>query len=362
MVGVLSRWSASSLDLIAIPENPVPEGAIMSAVRARDGADLRVARWVTEGSRGTVALLTGRAEFIEKYFEVIGELLARGFDVVAMDWRGQGLSVRELANPRKGHIDDFAIYERDLDSLTQQILVPFCPRPWFGLGHSMGAAILIAQSQSGQSPFDRLVLTAPMIDLCRLPFRRWAPLLAEGLDIIGLGGAFVPGGRASSILSGPFAGNPLTSDPRRFARTAAIAKAAPQLTVGDPTIGWANAAFRLMRQFTDADYPRRTPTPTLIFAAGGDRVVSTPAIERFASRLKVGRFLTIPAAEHEILMERDPIRELFWAGFDAFIPGTALAPAPEAAPGKSRRFWWRGKAKTPKAAAEASAARFSPMP
>jgi lysophospholipase len=26
-------------------------------------------------------------------------------------------------------------------------------------------------------------------------------------------------------------------------------------------------------------------------------------------------------ARHEILMERDPLRELFWAAFDAFLPG-----------------------------------------
>ena len=32
--------------------------------------------------------------------------------------------------------------------------------------------------------------------------------------------------------------------------------------------------------------------------------------------------IVIPGARHEILMERDAIREQFWAAFDAFIPGT----------------------------------------
>ena len=50
-----------------------------------------------ERPRGTVVLLTGRGEFIEKYAtEVVGELLERGFAVVALDWRGQGLSDRPL--------------------------------------------------------------------------------------------------------------------------------------------------------------------------------------------------------------------------------------------------------------------------
>jgi lysophospholipase len=32
----------------------------------------------------------------------------------------------------------------------------------------------------------------------------------------------------------------------------------------------------------------------------------------------------IPGARHELLMERNSLRELFWAAFDAFIPGSAV--------------------------------------
>jgi len=39
----------------------------------------------------TILLLAGRGEFIEKYAtEIVGELLERGFAVIAADWRGQG--------------------------------------------------------------------------------------------------------------------------------------------------------------------------------------------------------------------------------------------------------------------------------
>ena len=87
------------MELIATSDNPVPPGAIVSAVRAVDGITLRVARWVpSRATAGTVAVFPGRAEFIEKYFEVISELLARNFTVIAMDWRGQGMSARELDN------------------------------------------------------------------------------------------------------------------------------------------------------------------------------------------------------------------------------------------------------------------------
>jgi lysophospholipase len=64
-----------------------------------------------------------------------------------------------------------------------------------------------------------------------------------------------------------------------------------------------------------------------VVAAGDDPVCATPAIERFAARLKSGHAIVLPGARHEILMERDPIREQFWAAFDAFIPGTRLPGA-----------------------------------
>jgi lysophospholipase len=326
------------MEIFETPDNPVPPGAIVSPVRTIDDVLLRVVRWVPEGEpRGTVAILQGRTEFIEKYFEVVDELLARGFVVVAMDWRGQGLSDRALKDARKGHVDDFAFFERDLDALHQQVLQFLCPEPWFALGHSMGGAILLAQARAGRSPFARMVLSAPMIDIAGLRFPRLIRALMEGLDMVGLGTAYVPGGSRRATLEGGFADNDLTSDPVRFARLARILQAAPQLGLGGPTVGWLNAAFRLMDEFADAEYPRRTFTPTLVIGAGADRVVFGPALERFATRLKVGQLIMIPGAQHEILVERDSIRAQFWAAFDAFIPGQHSSVASLEAEAEAKR-------------------------
>lgn len=308
--------------LVATPDNPIPEGAVVTTVRAVDGVKLRAAHWVPPvAPRGTVAILGGRAEFIEKYFEVIQDLLDRGFAVATIDWRGQGGSARQLRNPRKGHIDDFSLYERDLDALTSEVLGPSCPRPWFGLCHSMGGAILLAAARAGRCPFERLVMTSPMIGLARFRQTGLARIVTEALDAIGLGGAFVPGGNSRIGSIAPFAGNPLTSDPVRYARTAGVLAADPTVGLGWPTVGWLHAALRLMREFEDPDFPRRTLTPILVVAAGADRVADTRAAERFASRLRAGRLVVIDAAEHEIMVERDVFRERFWAAFDAYIPG-----------------------------------------
>ena len=49
-------------------------------------------------ARGTAVILTGRAEFIEKYEETVADLAAAGFAVAIFDWRGQGGSDRGSHN------------------------------------------------------------------------------------------------------------------------------------------------------------------------------------------------------------------------------------------------------------------------
>ena len=126
------------------------------------------------------------------------------------------------------------------------------------------------------------------------------------------------------MASHPFAGNPLTSDPVRYARTGAIIETEPALGVGSPTIAWTAAAFRAMRDFTDPAFPAKIRQPLLLIAAGRDEVVSIPAIEQFAIRLRAGTHLIVPGARHELMMEQDRFREQFWAAFDAFVPGSPL--------------------------------------
>ncbi len=309
------------LELVATPDNPLPDGAAVLGVRTRDGRQLRVATFACPDARGTVALLQGRAEFIEKYFETIEDLRARGFNVVAMDWRGQGLSERELDNPLKGHVDDFAHYQRDLEALIETVLRPSWPQPWYGLAHSMGAAILLEEAHINRSAFQRLVLSAPMIDFYGLRFPRGSRWLADTLDMLGFGAMLIPGGSLESIVNAPFEENKLTTDPRRLARGQAILRAAPQLGVGDPTVGWVNAAFRQMKRFEAPEYMLRSRTPMLVFTSGRDEIVSTPAIERFTQRVDLATLVPIAGARHEIMMERDDLRAQFWRAFDEFIPG-----------------------------------------
>ncbi len=309
--------------LVSIPANPVPEGAITGTLQTVDGVALRFARWpAPEKRKGTVCIFHGRAEFIEKYFESVRELRNRGFAVATFDWRGQGLSARALADTHKGHVTDFDEYGADLTSFMQEVVLPDCPPPLFALAHSMGAAVILRSVHRGQRWFDRIVLSTPLIDLLGFRASRLARRTARALSLIGMGRAYIPGGGDTVLALKPFAGNPLTSDPVRYARVAAILEAEPALALASPTIAWANAVYRVIDEFAEPTYPSSIRQPLMLIAAGRDEIVSTPAIEEFGIQLRAGSHHIIAGAKHELIMEQDRYREQFWAAFDAFIPGT----------------------------------------
>jgi lysophospholipase len=313
------------VELFGLDSNPVPEGGVAGAVVASDGVTLRYASFPATGRRplGTVCLFQGRTECIEKYFEVVGDLRRRGFGVATLDWRGQGGSERRLRNRRKGHVDSFEEYDRDLDAFMEQVALPDCPPPHYALAHSTGALILLRAARDGRARFTRMVLNAPLLGLAHSrPSPEFGFRLAAGLTAIGLGEVDVSSRITKTIDKMRFEDNPLTSDPVRFARNREIYLKLPQLAIGAPTFAWLYAAALAMRETMEPDFGPSIRVPILMIAAGLDRVVSLKAIEAVAAELRVGGQVAIAGARHEVLMERDVIREQFWAAFDAFVPGS----------------------------------------
>jgi lysophospholipase len=338
--------------LVSISDNPVPDGVVSGTLKTRDGVTLRFARWAPPPEcRGTVCLFQDRGEFIEKYFETVRDLRARGFAVATLDWRGQGLSARTLRNPRKGYVRSFAQYQIDLETFVNEVVVPDCPPPVFALAHSMGATVLLRAAHAGHRWFDRMVLLAPMIALSGMRGSAASRVLVRSLRLLGLGALNVPGRDAADMQQRPLVDNLFTSDPVRYARNVAVLEAEPGLAIGAPTVAWSDAAFRAVGGMAEPGYAGSIRQPILIIGAGRDRIVSTPAIDIFSAQLRAGSGLIIRDARHDLLMEADRFRSQVWAAFDAFVPGKPLfgatdtqpsrkpqsAPPPPAAPPPPRR-------------------------
>jgi lysophospholipase len=318
------------MDLVSTPKNPIPLGASTGYIDVRKGLRLRYASWqpVLRERRGTVCIFPGRAEFIEKYFEAVGELRRRGFAVAVLDWRGQGGSSRLTRNPFKGHVNDFLEYEEDLSLFMKAVVLPDCPAPYFALGHSMASMVLFSAATKRGCWFTRMVMTAPMVKIAGLPLsQQLCRQLADGLTMFGFGKRAVPGDKTRFRQDQAFEGNSLTSDRERYARNLSVLQARPELAVEVPTIGWLKAALEAIERVGREQFAPRVRVPVLMLAAGDDQIVSSEAVEQLAMRLRAGSQIVLRGSRHEILQERDTIREQFWAAFDAFVPGVVLSKA-----------------------------------
>ncbi|MTI45000.1 lysophospholipase [Roseibium hamelinense] len=339
------------------PDNPIPIGGKTGSVKTADSVRIRYAHWPALGRQrqGTITILQGRAEFIEKYFELISDLRERGFAVIAFDWRGQGGSQRLLKNPLRGHVSDFSRFREDLRTILKKVSLAEYPGPHFAVAHSMGGTVLLSDASRLRTMLDRAVISAPLIGLPEsglvtstkhrlktvfrwatlgvLPRKRPPPVLAPKLNVMekfafsvarvltlsGAGRLFVPGGNADVRVAVEH--NRQTSDRGRFQRFNALLEVYPELGLGSPTIAWLNAAARTLLTFRKREFGPRMALPCLIVAAGRDRIVSTSAIEEFCSRTKNARYIEIAGAEHELFMERDIFRGQILAALDAFLPG-----------------------------------------
>lgn len=287
-----------------------------------DNLSIRYGIWDcgAKTKRGSVVLLGGRKEFIEKYFETTEELKQRCFDVYSIDWRGQGLSTRMLPDRHKGFVKDFNDYSRDLNYFIHNIVKPVAVSPLIILAHSMGGHIALRFIHDHPQLVDKTVLASPMIDI-NIPFipRRLVRSVSRLAAKNGFGHLYSISSKGYSVLRNKFEGNPITSDYKRFMVEHKAIESNPDLALGGVTYGWLAAAFDSIDLLFSDGYAESITSEILIAGAGRDRIVSESAQKKICSRIGRCRFVSIPGSYHEILMENDRIREIFWNEFDKFI-------------------------------------------
>jgi len=308
--------------LAVLESNPAPEGLRAGYFTTPDKVRLRYATFpkTAGAAKGTVCLVQGRTEYIEKYFETVADFQKRGFAVATFDWRGQGGSDRLIGNRNLGYVRHFEDYWTDLRAFHANVLLPDCPAPYYLVGHSMGGLVALIAGTRDRMMFDRIFLSAPMIGLDNQPLSFGGmALLGDALSLVGLGQ--VPVGRAQDEPPSEktFGGNPLTSDFVRYMRTVDTWRERPDLMIGKPTFRWGAAAMHAMARVARDDFPLAIKVPVLMLAAARDEVVSTAATEQLGLRMRTGRHAIIAAARHELFMENDAVRAQVFAAFDAFI-------------------------------------------
>jgi lysophospholipase len=305
--------------LIETDGNPVPGNHVTGWFDSVGGKRLRYAIFKSDVpvARGTVVLLQGRNECIEKYYETIRHFTGRGLWVATFDWRGQGLSDRLLKNRLRGHVRRFRDLEADLSIFLETIVLPETRLPFCLVAHSMGALVALSMAPKLTNRIDRMVLTAPFVELSNQAMPAWGlRFVTRLMRMIGLG--WVGSGRDS--FPRPFADNPLTTDIGRFARNQALYMAHPELRLGPPSVRWINEMLNAIDRVGKFEHLDQIKVPTLLIGAGNDKIVASQAIESLGNRFRAGRAIMIDGARHELLQEADRYRIPALAAIDAFIP------------------------------------------
>jgi len=294
----------------------------MKTFQTNDGIKIRFKTFACQSAacKGTVVLLSGRSEFIEKYLETVDDLIKRHFDVFTFDWRGQGLSDRLLPNRHKGYVASYDDYLEDLNIFMDTIVKPKAKQPIIFLAHSMGAHITLRYLHDYPKVVDRAVLTSPLIDI---PGPEWLKqvlrLLVHLVTQLGFKTRYATRSMNFDPTKKHFLGNQLTNDRRRFQDTIDKILTNPNLAVGGVTFGWLSAMFASIRQMSAKNFCQHITTPILILSAGSDTIVSTKHHQIVCQRLPNCRLITISGALHEILIETDAVREKIWVQFDDFV-------------------------------------------
>jgi lysophospholipase len=286
---------------------------------APGGSTLRWGHLAAAEPRAHCVLVGGFTEFVEKYFETIGDLVASGLSIWCLDWHGQGGSQRPAMLPNRPRARRFDRDAGDLAAFTEAVLPTRGKRAL--IAHSMGGAIALLCLRSHPGLFDAAVLSAPMLGLATggIPATT-ARFIAGMATLSGLGSLLVPGARQwhSTAQRSPERSR-TSSDPERCRVHQAWLEARPELIVEGPTYGWLDAAFHLTERIQRSEFLSHIATPILIGSPSIEAFVDRQAHRHAAACLPACALIELPHSKHEPFLETDAVRDRWLAAIDRFL-------------------------------------------
>ena len=282
-----------------------PKCAITSYATTSDGLKIRTGIWAARNPAGTVFVFPGRADYLEKYGGLANNLLDRNLNVLAIDWRGQGLSERLLQDRNIGHIGDFKTYQNDVEVMINTAIHAKLAKPWIMFAHSMGGLIGL-RSLHSTPIFEKAVITSPMWGIEIPPIlKSGAPIIMSLISLLGKMETYAPTTNSETrILHEDYEFNKLTNDLQNFKLLGRQIEQYPDLQIGGPSTAWVSAALDEIEFQTKAEPPS---TPALCFLAEKEQIIDKLAVRTFCDRWDTCDLISIPEAKHDLIMEKESI-------------------------------------------------------
>jgi len=268
---------------------------------------------MAEIEKARMVIVHGLGEHSGRYLALADHLAGLGFSLWIPDLRGHGKSGGD-----RGHVDTFDDYIRDVREVLDQARIGKpAETPVFLLGHSMGGLVAILVALEHQGLIDGLVLSSPALGVA-VPLPAVKKIAATCLARLF-----------------PRLGIKNELDPQNVSRDPEIVRK----YIADPLVhdrvstSWFIQFFKAMdRAF---DRAADIQLPTLIQAAGEDRLVNTHAVETFFAKLTMPdrKLKVFSDLYHEIYNETEPDRERVIAALTSWL--TDRIPGKTAASGSS---------------------------
>lgn len=286
-----------------------------------DGAWLFTSRFQTDREKpyGTVMMVHGFTENIEKFREIIHGFLRNGWNVVMYDQRGHGRSYRdeELESNAITHIEHFEMYVSDF-GLVYDHYLKNAPGKRVLFSHSMGGAVSALALESRRYDFDRAAFSSPMIAPATNGFPvELGKLLCEAFILM-------KQGKKRIFTSAPYGTeerfeDSCASSRVRFEWWKEYRDNHPELLNYNPSYCWTLEALRVTDKILAKGEPERITIPVRLYSAELDKTVLIEPQKQFIHHVAKGKFVNVPKARHEIYRSTDDVLYPWWRDMLRFL-------------------------------------------
>ena len=263
-------------------------------------------KFLKKGSKNLFVILPGKGEPLERYAETIYDLKNVDWDILLVQFRGQGFSSRSLRNPEKTYIRNYNYVIEDLHQLFEYLNIRNDYQEIVLLGHSMGAHHGV-RYELKYPIFNHLILNSPMIGILDQKNTQKNYILAKLMISVGLSRSYTPG--KGGWRDWTFEQNDVTQSMARYQNFRRISIENPTTRLGSVTVRWAYEAMKSEKSiFKQAP---KLMAPVTIFQAGKEVVVSNEKQNLFCESVANCTLIRVENSMHNFLQEKDIYRNQF---------------------------------------------------
>ena len=144
-------------------------------VATADGLQVYVREWAPANAKGSVVLVHGLGDHIQRYPHVAQALTNAGYAMVGFDLPGHGKS-----GGTRGHVASFQVVMDLITQILAETKEKYAGLPQFLYGHSLGASLSLKSAMTQRPSLDGMIATSPGLSTAE-PVPGWKMALGKML-------------------------------------------------------------------------------------------------------------------------------------------------------------------------------------